>query len=353
MNAARQIAVFEDARYRLHETPPGHPERAERLVSVAEAIETRAGHVDRRPVRPATDAELLAVHPRAHIQRVEETARRAPARFDADTYVSSASAEVARLAAGAAVEAARSVATGAARCALAAVRPPGHHAEADRAMGFCLYNNIAIAARAVRERDGVERILIFDWDVHHGNGTQHLFESDRDTLYVSTHQFPFYPGTGAVDETGRGAGEGATINVPLPAGCGDSEYLGALHRVLVPAARWFRPQLILVSCGFDAHYDDPLAAMEVSGAGFVALTRIVRGLADDLCEGRVAFILEGGYAPTGLREGTGAVLDVMSEASAGPIAPPPPLEVPSPLSLVLERLRAVHSSRVAGIGASS
>lgn len=351
MDDAPRVAVFEDARYRLHATPPGHPERPERLAAVGAAIGAREARLTRRPVRAATDAELLAVHSRAHLQLVDEAARRAPTRFDADTYASAASADVARLAAGAAIEAARSVAAGTARTALAAVRPPGHHAEADRVMGFCLFNNIAVAARALRAHDGVERILILDWDVHHGNGTQHVFESDRDTLYVSTHQFPFYPGTGAVGEAGRAAGAGATINVPLPAGCGDSEYVSALQRVLVPAARAFQPQLILVSCGFDAHRDDPLAEMEVSQAGFLALAQIVRAVAEDWCGGRVAYILEGGYAARGLEEGTGAVLDASLAPSSNP-GTPAPVPAQSPLLPLFEQLRSVHASRIPDIGAA-
>ena len=176
-------------------------------------------------------------------------------------------------------------------------------------MGFCLLNNVAIAARALQREHGLERVMIFDWDVHHGNGTQHSFESDPSVLYASTHQFPFYPGTGDFDEAGVGAGAGSTLNLPLPAGCGDAEYVGVVQRVLVPVARAWKPQLIMVSCGFDAHRDDPLASMQVSGSGFAALTALVRALADDVCGGRLVFALEGGYALTGLREGTDAVLD--------------------------------------------
>ncbi|HEY8493442.1 MAG TPA: histone deacetylase [Myxococcota bacterium] len=350
MAVTRRIAVVDDARYREHRSPLGHPERPERLAAVGEAIAARADRLVRLPPRPAGDEEILAVHPREHLERIAAAARLAPAHLDPDTYVSPASLEVARLAAGGAIEAARAVARGEADAALAAVRPPGHHAEADRAMGFCLFNNVAIAARALRA-EGVERILILDWDVHHGNGTQHLFEEERDVLYVSTHQFPFYPGTGDFGEAGRGAGLGATVNVPLPGGCGDREYVGVLRRVLVPVAHSFRPQLIMVSCGFDAHRDDPLASMEVTHKGFAEMAAVVRALADELCNGRLVFVLEGGYAPSGLREGTSAVLDALLAPEPPPLGPATPLVPGTTLARVVERVAAVHRRFHPGIGA--
>jgi acetoin utilization deacetylase AcuC-like enzyme len=350
MAVTRRIAVVDDARYREHRSPHGHPERPERLLAVGEAIAARRERLSFLPARPATPEEVLAVHPLAHLRAVEAAARHAPAHLDPDTYVSPASYEVALLAAGGAIEAARAVARGEADAALAAVRPPGHHAEAARAMGFCLFNNVAIAAHALRA-DGVERILVLDWDVHHGNGTQHLFEDDRDVLFLSTHQFPFYPGTGDFIEAGRGAGLGATVNVPLPGGCGDAEYVGALRRLLVPVAFSFRPQLILVSCGFDAHRDDPLASMELTQAGFTEMSRIVRALAEDLCGGRAVFVLEGGYAPSGLREGAGAVLDALLAPQAAPLAPVPALLPGSTLAHVVGSVAGVHRRFHPTIGA--
>jgi acetoin utilization deacetylase AcuC-like enzyme len=351
MTVTRRIAVLDDARYREHRSPPGHPERPERLAAVAEAVAARRERLRPLPARPASAEEILAVHPREHLARIEAAARLAPAQLDADTYVSAASFEVALLAAGGAIEAARAVARGEADAALAAVRPPGHHAEAERAMGFCLFNNVAIAARALRA-DGVERILILDWDVHHGNGTQHLFEDDRDVLYFSTHQFPFYPGTGDFGEAGRGAGLGATVNVPLPGGCGDAEYVGALRRVLAPVARSFQPQLILVSAGFDAHRDDPLASMEVTQNGFAEMANTVRALAEDVCGGRLAFVLEGGYAPSGLREGVGAVLDALLAPEPPPLAPLAPLAPGSTLAHVVGRTAAVQRRFHPEVGSS-
>ena len=349
--ATRRIAVIDDAQYREHRAPRGHPECPERLIAVASAIAAREEQLVRLPPRAASVEEILAVHPRAHLDAMDAAARRAPAQIDADTYLSPASYQVALLAAGGAIAAARAVAHGEADAALAAVRPPGHHAEASRAMGFCLFNNVAIAARALRA-DGLERVLILDWDVHHGNGTQHIFEEDRDILYFSTHQFPFYPGTGDFHEAGRGAGLGATVNVPLPGGCGDAEYVGALRRVLAPVAASFQPELILVSCGFDAHQDDPLASMQVTQSGFTEMSRVVRALADDLCGGRLVFVLEGGYAPSGLQQGTGAVLDALLTSESPMLAAAPALAPGSTLGHVVARVAAIQRGFHREVGAA-
>jgi acetoin utilization deacetylase AcuC-like enzyme len=352
MDRVRATTVVADPRYRNHRAPSGHPESPDRLVAVQRAIDARRDRLEHLEPREAQPEEILRVHAREHLDRVAGAARRAPLHLDPDTYVSPESFAVARLAAGGTIDLARRIARGHQQSGLAAVRPPGHHAEPDRAMGFCLFNNVAIAARALQADEGVERILIFDWDVHHGNGTQHHFEDDPNVLYVSTHQFPYYPGTGDFAEAGRGRGEGSTLNVPMPAGCGDPEYLGVLQRVLVPAARAFRPQVMLVSCGFDAHRDDPLAAMRVSGEGFRGMAAIVRALADDECEGRLAFVLEGGYAASGLQEGTEAVLDVL-------LCPDPPAlpkasdVVPgSPLERIVAGVVGVHARHISDLGAA-
>jgi acetoin utilization deacetylase AcuC-like enzyme len=218
-------------------------------------------------------------------------------------------------------------------------------------MGFCLFNNVAIAARALQAEHGVGKLLILDWDVHHGNGTQQAFETDPSVLYFSMHQFPYYPGTGSFGEIGSGRGEGATLNVPLPAGAGDAEYVGVLQRVFAPVVRGFRPELILVSAGFDAHRDDPLAAMNVSGGGFAAMSSIVRTLADEVCGGRTAFVLEGGYSASGLEQGVGALLDTwLREPVAPPAAVPAPPE--TLLGRVVDRLVGIHGERFADLGAA-
>ncbi len=343
------VAVAFDARFRDHEGPMGHPERPERLAAVQAAIAERREALGRLEPRPATPEEILRVHGREHLERVAEAARRAPTQLDPDTYVSRESYDVALLAAGASIDLARGVASGQWRAGLAAVRPPGHHAEPGRPMGFCLFNNVAIAARALRAESGVERILVFDFDVHHGNGTQHSFDEDPNLLYASTHQFPFYPGTGGFGEAGCGKGLGATLNIPMPAGCGDLEYLGVLQRLLLPAARSFRPELLLVSCGFDAHRDDPLGSMELSEQGFRGIAALLRAAADELCGGRLACVLEGGYAQTGLREGTRALLDAL--LTRVPLPPSAELEAGSPLGRVVAGVVAVHGDRIPGLGA--
>jgi acetoin utilization deacetylase AcuC-like enzyme len=215
---------------------------------------------------------------------------------------------------------------GRARSALAAVRPPGHHAEVDRAMGFCLFNNVAIGAAAARAL-GAARVAIVDWDVHHGNGTQAMFYTDPTVQFLSVHQHPFYPGTGAADEIGAGAGLRTTVNVPLPAGCGDREYIAVFDELLVPTMRSFAPDIIFVSAGFDAHTADPLASMELSTAGYAAIARRVCRLAEEVCEGRLVAVLEGGYDLVGLGDGVAAMVGAM-ESVQEPTAPA--IERPEP-----------------------
>jgi acetoin utilization deacetylase AcuC-like enzyme len=344
------MAVLEDPRFREHAGPIGHPECPERLAAVAGAIASRSEPLLRVAPRPAEDAELLRIHAPEHLRGLRAAAARAPLQLDPDTYLGPRSVEVAELAAGGLIELCRRVVRCEADAGLAAVRPPGHHAEAGRAMGFCLYNNVAVAARALQAEEGVERVLILDWDVHHGNGTQHAFEDDPSVLYFSTHQFPYYPGTGDLGEIGVGRGMGTTVNVPMPAGCGDAEYVGSLQRLFPPVAQWFRPEVVLVSCGFDAHREDPLAAMEVSGEGFLAMAALARSVAEMCCNGRLVFVLEGGYAIRGLAEGTGAVLEAALEPEAPRVAP---VEMPagSLLRRLVDGVVAVHGERVPGLGA--
>ncbi len=319
----RRIGVVSDPIFLDHRNPPGHPERVERLTAIRQGLEARGllGRMTPVAARPATPEELVAVHTPEHVARIASLAGR-ELDLDPDTYVSPGSATAAHAAAGGSVDLARAVWRGDLDGGFALVRPPGHHAEADRAMGFCLFNNVAVAAAAVREA-GAERVAILDWDVHHGNGTQHSFEASPHVLYVSTHQFPYYPGTGDASEAGRGAGRGTTVNIPLPGGCGDAEYLAAFDRIILPVIEQYAPEFILVSAGFDAHAADPLASMQVTGAGFGAMAARVRDLADRACGGKIVYLLEGGYDLTGLQEGVGAcVADLLDPQPAVEAAEP-------------------------------
>jgi acetoin utilization deacetylase AcuC-like enzyme len=330
-----KTALVLDRRYEAHDPGRGHPECPERVRVILDALASyrRAGLITLDP-RLATTEELALNHDAAHIERVAATAGRARHAFDADTPTSSRSFETARLAAGGYLALLDAIMAQDAQNGFAFVRPPGHHAEADRAMGFCLFNNVAIGARYLRRRFGLERVLVVDWDVHHGNGTQHSFDADPDLLYVSTHQYPFYPGTGAASEVGSGTAAGRTLNVPLPAGCGDDEYVAAFETIIAPIAMQFRPEFVLVSAGFDAHRRDPLAAMNVTEEGFRAMARVLMRVARDCAEGRLAAILEGGYDMRALSAAVPAVLDEL-----GGVAIDEPLATPLPHAGVLDATR--------------
>jgi acetoin utilization deacetylase AcuC-like enzyme len=304
------LTVIFSSRFADHLTPPGHPERPERAEAMA-AVVSRFREGGGRVLEPraATDDDLLRVHTRRHLDAMLATRGRAVA-LDPDTFTSPDSEEVARIAAGAVLTAVDAAVDGPAGSrAVAVVRPPGHHADANRAMGFCLYNNIAVGGAYARSR-GLSRVAIVDYDVHHGNGTQSVFYEDPTVLYVSSHQYPYYPGTGAADETGRGAGLGYTLNLPLEAGAGDRDVLQRYEREALPKLEGFRPELLLVSAGFDAHERDPLAGCRMTTAGYRQLTALLVGAADRLCGGRVVLVTEGGYDLTALTECLEAVLDV-------------------------------------------
>jgi acetoin utilization deacetylase AcuC-like enzyme len=315
------LIVVSSERFAEHQTPPGHPESPERadvMDVVANEWRRRKGEVV--APREATREQLSRVHDAGYLKRIEETAGTAMA-LDPDTYTSPETYEIARLAAGAGIDAVERVMSGKNTRALALVRPPGHHAERGRAMGFCLYNNVAVAA-AHAQTLGAEKIAIVDYDVHHGNGTQHIFERDATVLYCSIHQYPYYPGSGPASEVGEGDGAGLTVNVPLEAGATDDDYRQVFDEVVIPVVRAFRPDLILVSAGFDAHEHDPLGGMRVTTAAFGAMTRALRLVADECCQGRIVAVTEGGYDLRALHDSLISVIDVLaaehSETAAWP-----------------------------------
>jgi acetoin utilization deacetylase AcuC-like enzyme len=305
------LILISSDRFAEHQPPPGHPERPERaevMDVVASRFRDRGGEVV--APREATHEQLARVHDAEYLRRISETAGQALA-LDPDTYTSTDTYDVARLAAGAAVDAVERVMGGAHKTALALVRPPGHHAERSRAMGFCFYNNIAVATTHARTL-GAQRVAIVDYDVHHGNGTQHMFESNPNVLYTSMHQYPFYPGTGAADEVGVGAGGGFTVNLPMEAGAVDEDYRVVFAEVVVPVLRQFKPDLILVSAGFDAHERDPLANMRLTTDAFAAMTMELRAVAGECCDERMMLITEGGYDLRALTSSLEAVVGALS-----------------------------------------
>jgi acetoin utilization deacetylase AcuC-like enzyme len=294
----------------------GHPERPERVRACLQALEVSRVEVPVLEPRPAFREELERVHDPGYLDRLERFSARGGGHVDQDTYVCPASFEVAVRAAGACCLAVRAALEDGAR-SFCLVRPPGHHATRERAMGFCLVNHVAVGAGLALAL-GAGRVAVVDIDVHHGNGTQDIFWEDPRVLYLSLHQYPWYPGTGALEETGAGAGAGATVNVPLPAGTGDAVYLAAAGRVVEPVLRAFRPDLILVSAGFDAHLRDPLALMEMSAGAFAALTARLAALSEEVCGGRMIMTLEGGYDLEGLSSSFVASLEAMTRTPAEP-----------------------------------
>jgi acetoin utilization deacetylase AcuC-like enzyme len=275
----------------------GHPENQQRLIKILQVLDEH--EMQQRlvpiPAVPITMDRLERCHSRSYVEHVQRLAERGGGHLDMDTYVRPASYDAALMAAGGMVEATRAVLDGQVSNAFALVRPPGHHALRNRGMGFCLFNNVAIAARYALTERGLDRLLIVDFDVHHGNGTQAEFEADPAVMYISTHQYPHYPGTGYWDETGRGDGQGSIVNVPLAGNVGDKGFARILDEIVRPVAWRFQPQLILVSAGYDAHWDDPLASMLLSVGGYTGIARALRELAGELCDGRLVFTLEGGY----------------------------------------------------------
>jgi acetoin utilization deacetylase AcuC-like enzyme len=314
-----RTGLIRSPRFRRHETGPGHPERPARLEAIERRLEDSGLLARLIPVepRPVEERWLEEVHAPGYIRHVERACAAGERILDSpDTGIGAESFSIARLAAGGVLALVDAVLEGRLDNGFAAVRPPGHHAERDRAMGFCLFNNVAVAARYAQRRHGAGRVLVVDWDVHHGNGTQHAFEEDASVFYCSLHQWPLYPGTGAASERGRGAGEGFTLNLPLPPGSGDADWLRAFDRVLLPAADAFRPDLLIVSAGFDAHRDDPLAGTLLSEFGFRGLTERVCDLARRHCGGRLVSVLEGGYQLRALADCAAVHVEALLDAGS-------------------------------------
>jgi acetoin utilization deacetylase AcuC-like enzyme len=290
-------AILFDEQFLEHHDVGYHPECPERIDAIRVELAGQ-GLWERAEIlagREASRQELARSHDPSYVDRALEHMQHAPGRFDADTFFSEGSRLASLLAAGGTVDLVKGVVERTWDFGFALPRPPGHHATPHRAMGFCIFNNIAVAAREALESGAVERVLIYDWDVHHGNGTQDAFYEDERVMYISTHQWPFYPGSGLSEEVGQGAGKGTTVNFPFPPGAGDADYCFTMREAILPLMEEFAPGLVLVSAGFDAHHEDLLGSMRLTDEGYAALTRLLQEACARACDGRLAFVLEGGY----------------------------------------------------------
>jgi acetoin utilization deacetylase AcuC-like enzyme len=315
--------IVKDKRYMEHDMGPFHVETPQRLESIYRMIDAKI-KFSPSVIEPrfATEEELTLIHTPSHVDLVKSTAGKEHVQLDPDTSTSAKSWDVARLAAGGVLRAVDLIMEGKIQNGFALVRPPGHHAEASRAMGFCLFNNIAIGAAHLLESRGIKRILVVDWDLHHGNGTQHSFYNSAKVLYFSTHQYPHYPGTGHWNEVGDGQGEGFTVNVPLRPGKTDGDYLSIFQKILRPITLEYKPEFILVSAGFDIYEGDPLGGMEITKQGFAALSAELLDLAAGLSQNRILCALEGGYNLQGLQDGVEQVLNQLSGEASKPSIDP-------------------------------
>jgi acetoin utilization deacetylase AcuC-like enzyme len=341
-----KVGIVYDPVYLKHDTGK-HVEnsgRLERIIADLEQAKIISLLIPISP-RPATPDELSLIHHPQHIILIQSVARNGGGSLDSDTVMSAGSYEAAIYAAGGAIRAAEAVMDGRVDNAFALVRPPGHHATPGQAMGFCLFNNIAIAARYVISKYGLERLAIIDFDVHHGNGTQAAFYTDPRVLYISTHQHPLYPGTGKIEESGSGEAMGTKINIPLPPGCGDTEYRTVFEQIVTPAVRRFKPQLILVSAGYDAHWADDISAMQLSTSGFIRMVKTIKSLAEEMCNHRLTLVLEGGYNLTALSASVKATFEVLLENDniEDPLGPSPHGWQPPDIAHLIQRIREVHA----------
>jgi acetoin utilization deacetylase AcuC-like enzyme len=315
------FGVVVDEAFLEHRNPPGHPERPERIHALLEIVGSLPSSVVRIPPFSVDETQILAVHTKEHVDRIAATAVREESMLDPDTYTSACSYETARLAAGSAVRLVEAIFDFEIEAGFAMVRPPGHHATPNRAMGFCLFNNVAVAAQWAIEQGGVKRVAIVDFDVHHGNGTEEIFGSRSDVLYVSSHQYPFYPGTGAADDVGSGGGLGLTVNLPVIAGQGDGFFVSLYTEVVAPVLREYEPGLIIVSAGYDGHARDPLGGMQMTAGGFGDLAAILSRVAREVCEGRILYVLEGGYDLQGLATSVTKTIESAADPFKGPGVP--------------------------------
>ena len=337
-----KTGIVRDDFYKKHINGYSHPECPERLEVIYEMLDQPEmnGLFKKIFPREATEEEITAVHAPSYYRTVSETAlRRGITPLDADTSASPDSFRAAKLAAGGFLSLLEIIQDGLLENGFALVRPPGHHAEANRAMGFCIFNNVAIGALYLIKKFTLNKVLIVDWDLHHGNGTQHSFYDNSQILYFSTHQYPYYPGTGNFGDVGEGKGKGFTINVPLQPGAGDEEYSMIFKEILMPIAREFSPDFILVSAGFDIHFDDPLGGMRVTPEGFASLTRMLMDCAQQSCNDKLAMVLEGGYGLTGLRDSVRAVLLELSGKTQAKIVP---LKSSGEIDSVINRVKKVQ-----------
>ena len=339
-----ETGIVRDEFYKKHDMGAYHPESPARLDAAYSMIDDEGLNASLTTIQPreATQEEILAIHTADYFNQVAYTETRGRmVALDPDTTACPETFQAAKLAAGGLLLLVDAVQEGSLDNGFALVRPPGHHAESDRAMGFCIFNNVAVAAQHLIDRYGLERILIVDWDLHHGNATQHQFYDSSQVLYFSTHQYPYYPGTGGFDETGLDAGKGYTVNVPLQPGAGDFEYFKIFRDVLQPVAREFAPQFILVSAGFDTYYQDPLGSMQVTPEGYARLTRQLLDSADELCGGRLAITLEGGYALDGMRDSTKTVLrELLGQTTTSLFENDQPT-----MDAVIRRVKEVHRDK--------
>jgi acetoin utilization deacetylase AcuC-like enzyme len=333
-----QTGIVRHELYKQHLADYPHvesPKRLEVIYAMLDQTDMADKLVTISP-RPATYDELAWIHSNSHIERVAATDGKPHASLDPDTHTTAQSYQAARLAVGGLLTLVDRIYDGTIKNGFALVRPPGHHAEHNRAMGFCLFNNVACGAFYATKNYDAQKVLIVDWDLHHGNATQKSFYDTRHVLYFSTHQFPYYPGSGSLKEIGRGDGMGYTVNVPLWPGHGDGEFYRIFKTILIPIAESFKPDFILVSAGFDTYYQDPLGGMRVTPQGYAILTRMLMDLAEKHCSGRLAFTLEGGYHPAGLRDSVKAVLKELSQDSMLEDAYPASLDEAGPPPIVKE-----------------